>query len=499
MSEAKNEEVSLLRQMARGSFWTMCFRWSVRLTGLVSTVILARLLTPEDYGIVAIAMVIVGTIESFSQSSQRDVIVRHPDPTREHYDSAWTMYLLIGLACAVVLLIATPLTTYYFHEPRARPVVWVLALRFALSGTENIGTLNFRRHLRFDRQFVYTVWPAIASFVATVTSAFILRNYWALIIGVMTEQIVSIILSYVMEPYRPRICFTKVAEIWSFSIWMLLKNIGYFFFGQIELIAIGGVVGASSMGRYEVALDVATSPSQEIVNPVVTTMFPVLARVQNDPLRRRELYLSTLYWLALICVATSVGVALVSDDMVDLVLGAKWQNIKPLMPWFALSFGVFGLSSGVYSIFDSIGRPHISARLQWMRLLVLALVVFPVAYYYKSLLPVAIARFLVMCLITPTLFYALAGVLDLSLGDFVRTLWRPSLAGLGMVAAVLSLNAFTPVAGVLRLFGDIVLGAGVFGGLTMLLWLVDGQKEGPERVVLSYLAKYSARLRGSAA
>ncbi len=133
-----------------------------------------------------------------------------------------------------------------------------------------------------------------------------------------------------------------------------------------------------------------------------------MATVQGDPQKRRELYLSVLCWSAIICTSTSVGVALVSNDMADLLLGAQWHDVKPLMPWLALAFGVLGLSNSVYSAFDTIGRPRVSAQLQWTRLAFLSLCIFPVAYLTGDLRWIAITRFLVTVAITPTLFIALA-------------------------------------------------------------------------------------------
>ena len=266
--------------------------------GLISTVILARLLTPADYGIVAIAGLIVGSLEIFAQTGQYGAIIRHPNPTREHYDSVWTVSLLLGFGLGVMILAMTPLTTAYFHEPRAKPVVEILALRTMMSGLQNVGTMNFGRNLNFRRQFYFRVIPELISFVVTIGFAFALRNYWALVIGIMTQSVATIVLSYLMEPHRPRICFSKIREIWSFSIWTLFKNLGAYVNNQIDKVAVGGFAGAAAMGRYDVARDVAISPSQELINPIVATLMPVMAKVQNDREKRRELYLSTLSWSA---------------------------------------------------------------------------------------------------------------------------------------------------------------------------------------------------------
>src|SRR6185437_9632137 len=166
------------RQMISGSSWMFALRWSVRFTGLASTIILARLLTPADYGVVAIATLILGTIEILGEAGQGNAIIRHPNPTPAHYNAAWTISLIFGLGLGLLVLAATPLTVIYFHEPRAKLVLEVLALRTAMNGFQNVGTVNFQRNLQFHKQFQLVLGATAVQFVAAIGSAFILRNYW---------------------------------------------------------------------------------------------------------------------------------------------------------------------------------------------------------------------------------------------------------------------------------------------------------------------------------
>src|SRR5579871_2425956 len=486
MTAPKSKDDAVLqRHMVRGSAWIIGVRWSLRVLGLITTIILARLLTPADYGVVAIASMIVGVVEVFGRTGQMSALVRYSNPTREHYDSAWTVSLLLGIGLGGVIWIMAPLTTAYFHEPRATLIVEILAFRTMLSGAQNIAIVNFQRDLRFNRQFLFNVIPTLVSFPLTITMAFVLRNYWVLVISLMTEYATTFVLSYVMEPFRPRISFSKVREIWSFSVGTLFKNVGIYLNTQVDRVAIGGFAGTPAMGRYQIASDIATIPSQEVVNPIIVVLFPVLAQVQHDFDKRRSLYLTVLYWSALVCTSTAVGVALVTDDFVDLVLGPKWQDVKPIMPWLALSFGVLGMSNSVYTAFDTIGMPRLSARLQWLRLLGLAAAIVPVAYLTHDLVDVARTRLIVTIVITPTLFLALSRAMGFSVGAIITTLWRPLVAALTMAAVVLSANTMIPFTGPLRLFIDVVLCATSYAATIMVLWNLVGRPQGPESAFMN--------------
>src|SRR5258708_30549952 len=114
--------------MLNGALWMIAVRWAIRLTGRVSTVILARLLMPSDFGIVAMAMIVVSTLEIFNQTGQKLVLIRLENPTKDHFDSAWTVSFLIGLAIAVAILAASPLAEFYFHVPKVYPVMQSVAL-----------------------------------------------------------------------------------------------------------------------------------------------------------------------------------------------------------------------------------------------------------------------------------------------------------------------------------------------------------------------------------
>lgn len=476
-------------RMLNGALWMIALRWAIRLTGLVSTVILARLLMPSDFGIVAMAMIVVSTLEIFNQTGQTLVLIRLENPTKEHFDTAWTVSFLIGLAIAAAILAASPLAELYFHEPKVEPVMQCLALRAILGGLENIGTVNFRRDLKFNRLFAYNVCPKLISFTVTIVLAFMLKNYWALVAGILSSQLALIVLSYAMHPHRPRFTLSKVREIWSFSIWTFFRSIGYYLNGQIDQVVVGGFGGAALMGRYAVATDVAQSPGREINEPMVTVLYPVMSRLQNDLPALREVYLKTLSWTAFICTSTGVGVALVASDMQQLVLGDKWIGIAPLMSWLAIGGAIAGLSRGAYSLFDALNQPQIGARMIWIRLFILSAAIVPIAFWTKNLIDIAICRAVGEALFLPGLLHAVHRLADISFKQYVETLYRPFLASVLMAVAVIAANMTLPISGNIRLAADIGLGAAVFLGSTWLLWRAAGRPNSPESDVFGRVAK----------
>lgn len=165
------------QHMVRGSAWAVGWRWAVRSIGLVSTIILARLLTPADFGLVAMAMVVVGFIEIFGETGQALALLRYKNPTREHYDTAWTLQVAIGILLAVVMIAAAPLGAIYFNEPRVQPLIYFLSLRALIGGFENIGIVAFRANLDFQRDFLFGLYQKLSTFFLTIGLAIYLRDY----------------------------------------------------------------------------------------------------------------------------------------------------------------------------------------------------------------------------------------------------------------------------------------------------------------------------------
>ena len=338
------------------------------------------------------------------------------------------------------------------------------------------------------------MYAKIVSFCVTIVLAILWRNYWALVAGIISSQLALNIASYVMHPYRPRFSLARIGEIGAFSGWTLFRTIGVYLNTQIDQVAVGGIFGASVMGRYSVAADIASSPLEEVNGPMVAVLYPVMARVQHDQKQLRALYLKTLYWSAIICASASVGVTLVAHDMVRFVLGEKWLVAEPLVGWLALSAGLLGLSSGAYTAFDALGKAHLGARMQWVRLFFLVAAIVPVAIIAKYPPEIAATRLVVTAVFMPTLFFAVGREVGVSWRDYLRALWRPFVAAATMAAVIYPLNLLFPSSGS-RLVADILLGALSFGLAQLALWWLSGSPDSPEKDVIALVVRHLQKRR----
>jgi len=242
------------------------------------------------------------------------------------------------------------------------------------------------------------------------------------------------------------------------------------------------------MGHYNVAADLATAPTVELILPTERALFSVLATIVHDVTRLKEAYMNVLSAVAIVSCSTGVGLALVADDMVSVVLGAQWHASASLIVWLALSAAVWGICHGIVTVLNVAGKSRVAARLSWVRLAIF-LPSFALAGATWGVEGVAIARFVTMLIFGPLLFWSLQQVVRVSLAEIVGRVWRPAAAAGCMAIAVKLTHADWILAAWLRLFCSVTIGAFCFSTALMVLWMIAGRPPGLEAAAWGYVSR----------
>jgi lipopolysaccharide exporter len=491
-SDAASADGAYSKQLVRGSVWMIAARWAVRLIGLASTVILARLLTPADFGVIAMAIIVSGLLETIAYAGVDLALMRAGNDTRAHYDTAWTVQLIQAVIVGALLLFAAPIAAAYFAEPRAAGVIYLIALKSVVDGLQNIGIVAFRKELDFAKEFRFMLYSKLLNFAVIVGTAFWLRSYWALAIGMVSASVINVALSYLMHPYRPRWSLAKVREIWSFSQWLLISRIGAFFNRRTDEFVVGGMVGTSAMGNYHVASELSTMPSSELVMPMRRAMFPTLAKLSSDSSGFGSAVLDTFSTIAAVCMAVGFGLMSVAPELVQLFLGQKWLSAIPLVRWLALFGGFSALVLVLEVPLWVSGRTHFSALQTWLELALLV----PLVWWAIKKFGIegaAASRTVVSFTMIPLMLYLTARGGLVSVAQLLRALLRPLTAGvvMALLLAALPLAAIGPIALALAL--KVALGGLIYVSVLSALWLAQGRPAGFEANALGQIKGLLAR------
>jgi len=467
----------------------IAMRWATRALGLVSTVILARLLAPEDFGVVAMAMVVVGFLEVFTHTGVDLALIRDAQANRDHYDTAWTLEILQAALLALALLAAAPLASSYFNDPRVLDVMRILSLRAFIGGFENIGVVAFRRDLNFDREFWFGVIKKMSTVAVTIVAAVIYRSYWALIVGLVGGRVLDVAISFIMHPYRPRLTLARFSDIWGFSRWLLLARIANLVNRKLDEFTVGGQAGTTAMGNYFVASDIATAPTEEVVLPMSRGIFPVYSRQLSNRAQLAESFLTVLKSTAYLCVALGLGISSVSAELVPLVLGDQWLAAIPLMQWLGVCGVFMGLSLTLDPLLQASGRATVSAAFKWLQLAILAPALFYAAHHYGAV-GIAAAKTIVMGSLMPLFLIWTARVETIAVKRVLGAVAPAAVAGVVMYVAVMATSqALQGQALWLKLIAEVGVGGIVYVGVVTAIWGLRGAPAGPEREVLMRLVR----------
>ena len=187
--------MTLGSRIAMGGLMLVLLRLSVRVIGLVSTMILFRILVPEDFGLVALAGVAIGLVEVFAEFGFDLALIRKQAATRNDYDVTWSLTLLRGILVAAVVLVLAQLAGDYLNDTRLTTLLYWMALAPLIDGLQNPGVADFSKELTFGKEFKLKVSQKIVGFVVTISAALWLQNYWALVIGLLTSRMFGLLSS----------------------------------------------------------------------------------------------------------------------------------------------------------------------------------------------------------------------------------------------------------------------------------------------------------------
>ena len=480
------------KSVFHGAILTVTMRWSDRLIGLISMVVLARLLTPADFGIIAMASVVVGLIDVLLDLGVNIALIHNQKADREDYDTAWTLRLCQAALVGIVIFFGAPLAADYYNNPLVTDVLRVMAFSILIAGLENIGIVAFQKNMEFSKDFQFFFFKRVAGFVATLSAAFLLHTYWAMVIGALSGRVVGVLLSYKMHAHRPRFSFSRLRHIWSFSQWVLIRNIGVYLDSRTDKLIVGGRTDAGTTGAYAVADEIAAMPTTDLLAPLGRVLFPAFVQKRDDPPAFARSVSIAIGVQALVAIPACVGLALLASDAVHVLLGAKWGQAVPFIQIMAFTNLLLALvHSGGYALL-ALGKVKMLAFVTWLQAVLFlgaAIALFP----QLGAVDLATIRLLVVAAGSLVLVgIVLTQINALSPRAFFMPMLRPLLASGAMALLLIQLHPLLAgVAPLIRLLAEAVSGGLVYISGMAIMWLLARRPDGAE----AYLLKNILRMR----
>jgi PST family polysaccharide transporter len=494
-SAAGAPQPSLTTRVARGAGFIVAGRFVMGLLGFLNTIIVARLLLPDDFGVVAIGLGAMQILTNVSEIGVSQAVIKFREADRDDIDTLFTISLIRGVAIAGALVAFAPAAAAFYGDER---VFWVFcgaSLYPLFTSLINPKFFEFERDLDYSKEFIATVIFKLAGVVVSIAVAVIYRSYWAMILGLAANGFAQMLLSYAMRPYRPRLTLASFGKVFGFSGWLAGVGIMSALSNKLDPLIIARAMGATGAGHYFMGMQLAELPTRELAFPASRAIYPGLAELQGEPSRARDAYLKGVEALAAFAMPAAIGFALVARDLIPFLLGEKWSDAVPVVEIITPVLGA--------------QMPYLATQFYAMAVGATRLVFYRELAFFLVRTPIFIAATLAYGLKGAAAAVAACGVLfiALNLNLYARVssdvLWRPVwrarrsfVASAAMAAAVLAMRgsgAIDAAAPLFRIIAEIALGAGVYAGVHWGLWRLEGMPIGVERSLMEQVRQVLRR------
>jgi O-antigen/teichoic acid export membrane protein len=478
-------------RVLKGTSLLVGARLIVRSFSLLNIVVLARLLSPNDYGIAALSMAAVAAFTAFSDLNLFQALTASDDVDADHLNTAFTLSLLRGLLMATAMFGLADVIAGAMDTPALAAVLRALSLLFILEGLSNPAFWMYQRNLDFSKEFGRSTIAQAISSVATIAAGFYFRSYWAIVVGTLVTYAASAGMSYWRVPFRPRLGLRHWRGLIGFGGWLTLQGIASQLASLAPRILIPKLVSPAALGVYTISRDTVSLPLDELLGPLRRTFLPSFSAIKNDPERLRRttrLAMSTLLAAAL---PVGVGMALLAEEILMILVGQQWlagaivlQVLAPPLAMMLSTSPITGLVMAMGELRTLFFRSLGLAALSWTGVYIgLSRFGFEGAVY-----AIAINQFFIL-LVNLVFLRQFTGE---PLWRWISDGWRSFVAAAVMAGALFaSTSAGTEAsassfATLIHVAPHIAFGALVYTATHLALWSLTGRPEGFESNALHY-------------
>jgi len=338
---------------------------SRRVLGLVANIVFARLLEPGDFGLVAMAGVMLGFIEIFKDLGTGSAVVRAKSLDERLLSSVFWLNCAFGVAMTILVILLSPLMAAFYKEPRVEPILMVMAVSFVLSALSIVQGSLLTRNMAFEKLAKIELSAALLSYTIGIGAALLGAGVWSLVYQVVSNSALNTLFVWSVGRWRPRMLFAweEIRGITSYSLNLTGYNIFYYFAQNLDKFLIGRMLGTEALGLYDLAFKLMAFPMQAISAVFTRVMTPFYAQTQDNLPRFRQAFLRVAAAIAFVTFPLMFGLLAVREQFVFTVFGDSWVDVIPLLAMFAPLAAARSVLTTTGSIYVATG--HTGLQLRW--------------------------------------------------------------------------------------------------------------------------------------
>jgi lipopolysaccharide exporter len=482
------------RKVALGAALLTALQLLMKFVDIIFLVVMARLLTPADFGLVALAASVLIIVRATTELNVSDALVQRKEIDPRDVDTAFTINCMRGLLVALVIVAtAWPMAALY-DDQRLVAILLCMALVPLVGSLNSPALVHFLHRLEYGPGARVQLVGRLVGLAVSVALAYATRSYWALIASQLVAPAVSMVYSYLLAPYRPRFRLQGAKGLLNFAGWMTASRFISTVNLQSDRFLIGHILGKAQLGQYTVGSDMASLATYAFASPIMQTMFGGFSRLHADPERLRAAYLKAQQMLVIVLLPFGFGLASVADRLVPLVLGPNWDSVVTVIYWLAPVVSLQVLYMPLLSLAMAKGQPKVLVVREAINLALRMPLTLAGAWYF-GLLGAVIARSLGgLVIILMTLMIARRFV-QISVLHQIGNIWRSlasvavMVAGVELLKSSMSSSDLTLLVQIADLAALIAVGIVLYVGTHVGLWLAAKRPDGAEQFLLNLIQR----------
>lgn len=462
---------SLAKTTIKGTIWNYGSYMSGRLVAFVSMLVLARLLTKDDFGVAAYAGVATGFIDVVAGLGISNAVIYYKDQDGI-IDTAFWLNMISSMVIFTITWFAAPLLGLFFQDDRATPVLQVLAFTYPLAAIGYIHGALLQKQLAFGKRFIPSLTGALTKAAISIPMATLGYGYWSIVFGQIGSTLVTTITYWIVLRWRPRILYIPrfTRPLMTYGLTLVLSDILSSIVNQTDYLLIGRNLGSVALGIYSMAFRLPEILIQMFCSAIANVLFPIFASLQDDLESLRKGFLTTTQYMFLAVAPIGLGLALVARPFILVFLSDKWLDAIPVIRAIAIFSTIQAIPYSAGIVYKARARQNILTLITLIQLVLVAPSIYYVTIVYQSIEMVGWVQVCVSAIITVISLGIAIRIINASAISIVKALIPGGIASLALAVVVLAVLFLTAsIDPIFQLLASLAGGAAAYFGSIYLI------------------------------
>jgi O-antigen/teichoic acid export membrane protein len=371
------------RKIVKGMGWVSAASYLNRAFGFITTLILARVLAPDQFGAIAVGAMMVDALKIFRDMGMGQALIYRKDEQSIANDTALVLIMCLNGSLLILGVIAAPFVARFFSDESLTPVLIVMSGNLIPIGLRAVPDALIRRHGRFDKLAIPEVVPVLVSSIVGIVLALLGYGVWSLVVRTILASLLAAILIWFFVDYRPSLRFDrKIArEMFSYGKFVVGATLLNVVLLNLDKLYLGRFGGIGDLGIYTMAWVISSIPVTEFGHLLCRVAFPVFCQMNTDRDKLRQIFIGSHAYNALIVSPLAAGIAIFGPDLSRLFLGNKWSGIATALQLLAIASFSRAISALIHELFRATGQVRVVQTFTFTRLLLLAILGIPALHF----------------------------------------------------------------------------------------------------------------------